>query len=74
MIKIFEVNFDYDTVPTVLKAICDFICKSIQGTLDSWKGRCLTLLGKTQIVKSFISLKFPFLFSKSAFGRKTFLL
>ena len=72
MIKEKGVNFDYDTVPTVLKAICDFIFKSIQGTLNSWKGRCLTLIGKTQIVKSFIILKFLFLFLKITFGRKTF--
>ena len=72
MIKIFGVNFSYDTVPTVLKANCDFIFKSIQGTLNSWKGRCLTLIGKTQIVNSFIIPKFLFLFSKGNFGRKTF--
>jgi len=47
MIKIFGVNFNYDTAPTVLKANCDFIFKSIQGTLNSWKGRGLTLTGKT---------------------------
>ena len=68
MIKIFGDNFDYDTVPAVLKANCDFI----QGTLNSWKGRCLTLIGKTQIIKSFVILKFLFLFLKSTFQRKTF--
>ena len=70
MIKIFGVNFDYHTVPAVLKANCDFI----QGTLNSWKGRCLTLIGKTQIIKSFVILKFLFLFLKSTFERKTFYL
>ena len=65
MIKIFGDNFDYDTVPAVLKANCDFIFKSNQGTLNSWKGRCLTLIGKTQITKSFVILKFLFLFLKS---------
>ena len=55
----------YDTVPAVLKANCDFIFKSNQGTLNSWKGRCLTLIGKTQITKSFVILKFLFLFLKS---------
>ena len=68
MIKIFGDNFDCDTVPAVLKANCDFI----QGTLNSWKGRCLTLIGKTQIIKSFVILKFLFLFLKSGFERKTF--
>ena len=63
MIKIFGVNFDYHTVPAVLKANCDFV----QGTLNSWKGRCLTLIGKTQITKSFVILKFLFLFLKSLF-------
>ena len=49
----------------MLKANCDFIFKSNQGTLNSWKGRCLTLIGKTQITKSFVILKFLFLFLKS---------
>ena len=34
------------------------IFKSIQGTLNSWKGRGFTLIGKIQIVKSFIIPKF----------------
>ena len=34
------------------------IFKSIQGTLNSWKGRGLTLIGKIQIVKSFIIPQF----------------
>ena len=72
MIKIFGVYFNYDTVPTVLKANCDSIFKSIQGTLNSLKGRGLTLIGKTQIVKSFIIPKFLFLFLEGTFGRKTF--
>ena len=72
VIKIFGVDFNYDTVPTVLKANCDSIFKSIQGTLNSWNCRGLTLIGKTQIVKSFIIPKLLFLFLEGTFGRKTF--
>ena len=49
MIKILGVYFNYDTA-TRLKANCDSIFKSIQGTLNGWKGRGLALLGKIQIV------------------------
>ena len=57
MIKILGVYFNYDT-PTRLKAKYESIFKSIQGTLNSWKGSGLTLIGKIQIVKSFIIPKF----------------
>ena len=41
-----------------MKANCDSIFKSIQGTLNSWKGWGLSLIGKIQIAKSFIIPKF----------------
>ena len=44
MIKILGVYFNYNT-PVRLKANCVSIFKSIQGTLNSWKGRGLTLIG-----------------------------
>ena len=40
MIKILGVYFNYNT-PVRLKANCVSIFKSIQGTLNSWKGRAL---------------------------------
>ena len=57
MIKILGVYFNYNT-PARLKANCVSIFKSIQGTLNSWKGRGLTLIGKIQILKSFIIPQF----------------
>ena len=57
MIKILGVYFNYNT-PAGLNANCESIFKSIQGTLNSGKGRGLTLIGKIQIVKSFIIPKF----------------
>ena len=53
MIKILGVYFIYDT-PTRLKTNYESIFKSIQGTLNSWNGRGLALIGKIQIAKSFI--------------------
>ena len=41
-----------------MKANCESIFKSTQETLNSWTGRDLTLIGKIQIVKCFIILKF----------------
>ena len=40
MIKILAVDFNYNT-PARLKVNCESIFKSIQGTLNSWKGRSL---------------------------------
>ena len=56
-VKILGVYFNYNT-PVRLKANCESIFKSIKRTLNSWKGRGLTLIGKIQIVKSFIIPKF----------------
>ena len=53
MIKISGVYFNYDT-PARLKVNCESIFISIQGTLNSWKGRGLTLKGKIQIVLSLL--------------------
>ena len=57
MIEVLGVYFNFDT-PARLKANCESIFKSIQGTLNCWKGRGLTLIGKIQIVKSFIIPRF----------------
>ena len=55
---------NYDT-PARLKANCESIFKSIQGTLNSWKGRGLTLIGKIQIVKCFLCFIVPKFLSKA---------
>ena len=64
MIKILGVYFNYNT-PARLKANCVSIFKSIQGTLNSWKGRGLTLIGKIQIVKCFLCFIVPKFLSKA---------
>ena len=48
---------------TTMKANFDSILKSIKDILNMWKWRGLTLLGKIQIVKSFI---IPKVLSKAA--------
>ena len=59
MIKISGVYFNYDT-PARLKVNCESIFISIQGTLNSWKSRGLTLIGKIQIVLGLLlSRNFP---------------
>ena len=59
MIKISGVYFNYDT-PARLKVNCESIFISIQGTLNSWKSRGLTLIGKnSDCIRSFIIPKFP---------------
>ena len=52
-IKIWGIIFDYNT-SSRMKANFDSILKSIKDILNMWKWRGLTLLGKIQIVKSFI--------------------
>lgn len=56
-IKILGTFFDYHK-PSRNKANFESIFKSIQRTLNMWKWRGLTLLGKVQIVKTFIIPKF----------------
>ena len=56
-IKILGIFFDYHK-PSRNKANFESIFKSIQRTLNMWKWRGLTLLGKIQIVKTFIIPKF----------------
>ena len=56
-IKILGIVFDYHT-PSRMKANFDSVLKSIEDTLNMWKWRGLTLLGRIQIVKSFIIPKF----------------
>ena len=59
MIKISGVYFNYDT-PARLKVNCESIFISIQGTLNSWKSRGLTLIRKIQNVLSLLlSRNFP---------------
>ena len=55
-IKILGIVFDYNT-SSRMKANFDSILKSIKDILNMWKWRGLTLLGKIQIVKSFIIAK-----------------
>ena len=64
MIKMLGVYFNYGT-QTRLKANCESIFKSIQGTLNSWKGRGLTLIGKIQIAKCFLCFIVPKFLSKA---------
>lgn len=52
-LKILGIVFDYNT-PLRMKANFNSILKSIKDILNMWKWRGLTLLGKIQIVKSFI--------------------
>ncbi|KAL9963192.1 hypothetical protein ACROYT_G032369 [Oculina patagonica] len=52
-IKILGIVFDYNT-PLRMKANFDSVLKSTNDLLNMWKWRGLTLLGKIQIVKSFI--------------------
>ena len=61
-IKILGIVFDYNT-PSRMKANFESILKSIKNMLNTWKWRGLTLLGKIQIVKSFI---IPKVLSKAA--------
>ena len=61
-IKILGIVFDYNT-SSRMKANFDSILKSIKDILNMWKWRGLTLLGKLQIVKSFI---IPKVLSKAA--------
>ena len=56
-IKILGTFFDHHK-PSRNKANFESIFKSIQRTLNMWKWRGLTLLGKIQIVKTFIIPKF----------------
>jgi len=56
-IKILGTVFDYHK-PSRDKANFDSIFKSIKKTLSMWKWRGLTLIGKIQIVKTFIIPKF----------------
>ena len=56
-IKILGVHFDYNNASRE-KANFDTILKSIKKTLNRWKWRGLTLIGKIQIVKSFAIPKF----------------
>ena len=56
-IKILGVFFDYH-IQSRMKANFDSIFKSVQNTLNMWKCRGLTLLGKIQVVKTFVIPKF----------------
>ena len=58
-IKILGVYFNYNK-PARKKANFDMILKSIQKTLNMWKWRGLTLLGRIQIVKTFAIPKFMY--------------
>ena len=55
-IKILGIVFDYNT-SLRMKANFDSIFKSIKDTLNMWKWRGLTLLGRIQIIKSFVISK-----------------
>ena len=55
--KILGVYVSYDQEIIYQKNFADKIAKA-KGTVNLWKGRNLTLLGKTQIVKSFVMSKF----------------
>ena len=59
-IKIQGIVFDYN-VSSTMKANFKAIVKSIRNTINMWKWRGLTLLGRIQLVKSFI---FPKVLSK----------
>ena len=61
-IKILGIVFDYNT-SLRMKANFDSIFKSIKDTLNIWKWRGLTLLGRIQIIKSFV---IPKMLSKAA--------
>ena len=62
-VKILGIVFDYHT-PSRVKANFDSVLKSIiKDTLNMWEWRGLTLLGRIQIVKSFI---IPNILSKAA--------
>ena len=61
-IKILGIVFDYNT-SLRMKANFDSIFKSIKDTLNMWKWRGLTLLGRIQIIKSFV---IPKILSKAA--------
>ena len=52
-IKIQGIVFDYN-VSSTMKAYFKAIVKSIRNTINMWKWRGLTLLGRIQLVKSFI--------------------
>ena len=61
-IKILGIVFDYNT-SLRMKANFDSIFKSIKDTLNMWKWGRLTLLGRIQIIKSFV---IPKILSKAA--------
>ena len=61
-IKIQGIVFDYN-VSSTMKAYFKAIVKSIRNTINMWKWRGLTLLGRIQLVKSFI---FPKVLSKAS--------
>ena len=61
-IKIQGIVFDYN-VSSTMKANFKAIVKSIRNTINMWKWRGLTLLGRIQLVKSFI---FPKVLSKAS--------
>ena len=52
-IKILGIVFDYN-VSSRMKANFEAILKSIKNTINTWKWKRLTLLGRMQLVKSFI--------------------
>jgi len=51
-IKILGVHFDYKNVRRK-KANLDSVLKSIKKVLNIWKWKCLMVIGRIQIVKSF---------------------
>ena len=61
-IKILRIYFDYN-LRSRMKSNFESILKSIRDILNMWKWRGLTLLGRIQIVKSFI---IPKVLSKAA--------
>ena len=52
-IKILGIVFDYN-VSSRMKANFEAILKCIKNTINTWKWKRLTLLGRMQLVKSFI--------------------